>query len=201
MVPDYGMSKNKSFRSIVALLAVLSLNCASTTESVQSKVEPMSQTVQNPAVSIEKPAVAKTTLGIDPEHLKEVPLLDKFSFQSRGKINGTRTYRDGTVYIFSINTRGDGAQKKVLEGKKFLVVSPTGIEAIEAVIQDDLLEHTDTSSTNRPRTGSGHMIWVAYIGPEEHIRRTVSGSYASLPPWVQAIDEAIRKNVVPRTSP
>jgi len=151
-------------------------------------------------IQIEKPTYANITLGLDQEHQKQTPLLDRFDFHPRGEIQGSRTYRDGTQYRLVTNPRDFDKQDETPTWTRFVTVSPKGIRIMETIIRDQLSQSKQTRRDHLPSTGSGHLIWVAYLDNKEHIRETGSGSYNSLTNWVQELDQAVMLNVVPRSS-
>jgi hypothetical protein len=149
---------------------------------------------------IEKPKLAASTSGLEAEHLDQAPILDSYAFQAHGKVQGSRTYKDGTHYRLFKDHRDQQTTGVEPAWKKFVTVNPQGIQAIESVIRDQVLNYEQPSREGLPSTGAGHIIWVVYLENEERVIETSSGSYNALPPWVRALDEAVTQNLVPRSA-
>jgi hypothetical protein len=150
--------------------------------------------------TIEKPKIAATQLGLDSAHLAQPPFFERYAFQAHGKVQGSRTYKDGTQYRLFKDYRDQQTADDAPTWKKFVTITPQGIQAIETVFNDQLRHYEQPSRENKPSTGTGRIIWVAYLEDGEQVFETDGGSYGALPTWARALDEAVSQNVMPRSA-
>jgi hypothetical protein len=131
--------------------------------------------------------------GLSAEHVDTRPLLDRIELQRHGRIQGRRTYADGIQYLIFKDPLDSSTNEPAWS--RFVPITSTGVDLLHEIIRDDVLSYSPTAEPSGPRTGTGTIIWVAYVDGEEHVVQTASGNYNALPAFVQRLDEAVSQNV------
>jgi hypothetical protein len=155
--------------------------------------------VEAPSASKEKPVISSIQAGLAREHAEQTPLLDRIAHGRQGAYKASRTYRDGTNYKIFQGSPGTPGYQTEPAWKPFITVTPSGIAQLETVIRDQLMPYDKPHDPDLSPPGSGRITWVAWLDGKEHVAVTASGSYAHLPEFVKAIDEAVSQNVEPNS--
>ena len=154
---------------------------------------------ERPAASKEKPVISSIQDGLSREHAAQTPLLDRIAHGRQGAYKASRTYRDGTNYKIFQESPGTPGYQTDPKWKPYITVTSAGIAQLEAVIREQLMNYDKPHDPDLSPPGSGRITWVAWLDGREHVAVTASGSYAHLPAFVKAIDEAVSQNVEPNS--
>lgn len=139
-----------------------------------------------------KPAITQLTDGLEPAHAQLQPILDRIELRDLGETQIRRVYPDGAVYLLVSDTRSGAAPS----WSPFVTLTEQGVSQLQSVITAELIEKSPPPPSPGPGSHGG-LIWVAYLDGQEQVVQTASGSYSSLPPFVQMLDDAVTQNVQP----
>lgn len=163
---------------------------------VGNSAQPPPPPAAPPAVSApELPVITTVQAGLGPEHLGQVPLLDRVELQAHGRVQATRTYPDGTQYLIASDPNAPPGTAAPA-WTRFVRITPVGVARLQDILRGSVLTWTGEAPAAGPSTGGGRITWVVHLDGQERVVQTASGSYDRLPGFVRALDEAVSGNVV-----
>lgn len=147
----------------------------------------------------ERPELSSVRDGLDAAHRDQTPIFDRFQEgRERKYLRGERLYSDGTRYWIKRHLRGTTAEAHAW--RKQAVFTAAGIKLVKDALYPIHGEHSHSHTASSPSTGAGSTTWVSYLEGKELVFRTGEAPFACPVGVRNAVDLALMKNVVPRSS-